>query len=45
MEYKIEQMAVADDTLEEVKGLLHLSFPNRTEKFKKTHTFYRVRIS
>lgn len=33
MEYKIEQMAVADDTLEEVKGLLHLSFPNRTEKF------------
>ena len=33
MEYKIEQMSVSDNSIEEVKKLLHTTFPNRADKF------------
>ncbi len=33
MEYEIKQMSLSDKSLEEVKDLLHITFPNRKEKF------------
>ena len=33
MEYRIEQMSATDKSIEEVKDLLHITFPNRAEKF------------
>lgn len=33
MDYRIEQMLVTDDSLMEVSNLLHITFPNRKEKF------------
>ncbi len=37
MEYRIEQMLATDESIEEVKKLLHISFPKRADKFSSEY--------
>ncbi len=37
MEYRIEQMSATDKSIAEVKELLHITFPNRAEKFSNEY--------
>lgn len=37
MGYRIEQMSINEKSIEDVKLLLHLAFPNRTEKFSSEY--------